>query len=73
MVVISTHIASFINIFCRLHTTVTTYRVNCYKSAGGRVGLSCYNKQEYYFRQCALHSSPSKQNMLENVFEISFF
>jgi hypothetical protein len=34
------HIASFLNMFCRFHTSVTTYKVNCYKIADGRFGLS---------------------------------
>jgi hypothetical protein len=40
MAVINMHIAIFLNMFCCLHTRVTTHKANCYKIADGRVGLS---------------------------------
>jgi hypothetical protein len=38
-IAISMHIASFLNMFCRLHVSVGTYEINCYKTAGEKVGL----------------------------------
>jgi hypothetical protein len=34
------HVDSFLNMFCRSHTCVKIYKVHCYITEDGRVGLS---------------------------------